>query len=213
MPTDGPQGVELNRGAVTGEATSAYHGDDGSGNSKWYHHNAKDDGADVALGATADAAVTNPASSGSLIALVKGWLTGLGAQADAAATSGDGSLIALVKGVRSLLTTYFATPVNASTTALASSLVIKASAGTLWGLQGYHSGAAVGYIQLHNTTTVPIDTAVPVVVIKVPAGESFSIDFGRVGRKFATGITAVLSTTGPTKTLGAAEAWIDAQYT
>jgi hypothetical protein len=44
------------------------------------------DGADVALGAKADAAVTDPTASGNLIALAKGWLTGLGQKADAAWT-------------------------------------------------------------------------------------------------------------------------------
>jgi hypothetical protein len=51
------------------------------------------------LGTTADAAVTNPASSASLISLAKGWLTGLGAVADAAWTSGSGSVIALLKAI------------------------------------------------------------------------------------------------------------------
>jgi hypothetical protein len=57
------------------------------------------DGANVALGAKADAAVTDPTASGSLIALAKGWLTGLGQKADAAWSSGSGSVIALLKAI------------------------------------------------------------------------------------------------------------------
>lgn len=65
------------------------------------------DGNDAAMGAKADAAVTNPASTASLIAVTKGVLTGVnstvtgvGAIADAAVVNaGNGSVIAQLKGV------------------------------------------------------------------------------------------------------------------
>lgn len=101
---------------------------------------------------------------------------------------------------------------NATTTALATSLVIKASAGTLYRLTGVNTNAATRYIQIHNTTSQPADASVPAVVIEVPAGKSFTYDPGIYGRRFATGITVVNSTTVATLTAGAADSWFDAQY-
>jgi hypothetical protein len=71
------QGSTLNQGAVTLTETSAEHGDDGSGNVKWFHNHAVDDGANVALGATTDAAITNPSTDGTLIGYTRGVLTHL----------------------------------------------------------------------------------------------------------------------------------------
>lgn len=101
---------------------------------------------------------------------------------------------------------------NASTTAYAASLVIKASAGTLYGLSGYNSKTSTQFIQLHDAASLPADTAVPKVVISVPASSAFAIDFGQRGRAFATGIVICNSSTGPTKTIGAADIWADTQF-
>lgn len=103
-------------------------------------------------------------------------------------------------------------PTNVSSTALEASHVIKASAGTLLGVTGYNNKSSAQFIQLHNTTTVPADTAVPVVVITVPASSNFSIDFGTYGRRFATGISICNSSTAATKTVGSADCWFDAQF-
>lgn len=103
-------------------------------------------------------------------------------------------------------------PSNATVAAYAASLVVKASAGTLFGLSGYNSKVSAQFIQLHDAAALPADTAVPVVVITVPAGANFAIDFGVYGRRFATGIVVTNSSTGPTKTIGAADCWFDAQY-
>lgn len=102
---------------------------------------------------------------------------------------------------------------NAATTAYAASLVVKASAGTLYGITGYNSKASAQFIQLHDATALPSDTAVPKVVITVPATSNFSIDFGNYGRSFATGIVVANSSTGQTLTTASADCWIDAQYT
>jgi hypothetical protein len=230
-------GQSVNQDAQ-GVKTSAVYGNRGDGTSEWYETARIFDGGNVTQGARADAAVTDPTASGSLVALLKGILSflrvsaaGLGKAEDAVAVSGDTGVMALA--VRRDTPTsdaaagdYHALHVdalgrlrvveaareltNATTTALASSLVVKATPGTLYGIQGYTTAAQ--FIHLYNATSLPADAAVPVVVIPVEADKPFSIDFGKYGRAFSTGIVVGNSTTGPTKTLGAANTWIDAQY-
>lgn len=100
---------------------------------------------------------------------------------------------------------------NATTDALAASKVVKAAAGTLYGVSGFNSGPTQ-YIQIHDAAALPANGAVPILPIEVPAGKPFAIDFGAKGRAFATGIVVCNSTTLATKTLGAADSWFDAQY-
>jgi hypothetical protein len=102
---------------------------------------------------------------------------------------------------------------NASSTAgYEASRIVKASAGAVFGVSGYNSKASAQFIQLHDSTTVPADTAVPVVTITVPASSNFSISWGIYGRVFANGIVICNSSTGPTKTLGSADVFFDVQY-
>lgn len=101
---------------------------------------------------------------------------------------------------------------NITTSAYATNLIVKASSGRLYRIAGYNSLASAQFIQIHNTTSLPADTAVPVFILTVPASSNFSVDFGRFGRYFSTGITVCNSSTGPTKTIGAANLFIDAGY-
>jgi hypothetical protein len=97
-----------------------------------------------------------------------------------------------------------------SSTAYEASHVLKASAGTLYEVSFYNSSASAQFYQLHNSATLPADTAVPVRIINVPAGGMGSFDFGLRGRPFSTGIVVTNSSTGPTKTIGAADSFYDA---
>lgn len=86
------------------------------------------------------------------------------------------------------------------TTAVAASLVLKAAAGNLYGVNVCTGGTA-GYLMLLNLTSSPADGAVtPAKVWALAANSSFSVEFNPPLR-FSTGCTAVFSSTGPfTKT-------------
>ena len=104
-------------------------------------------------------------------------------------------------------------PSNVSSTAYEASHVVKSSAGVLFSMTGHNSANAGQFIQFHNATSLPADTAVPVLIFFVPSKTSFSLDFGgKFGRYFSTGIVVCNSSTGPTKTIGAANCWFDVQY-
>lgn len=229
-----------------GIRTSADYGDTGAGVTNWAEITKSADGGHVTTGAKADAAVTDPTSSGSIIALLKGLLsfarvstTGILKGEDAAHASGDSGVMSL--GVRndaratrtsadgdyasvSLAPAgqIFNSPVPenssgwalsaAASAALAASLIIKASAGKLFKLQIVNTNAVARYFQVHNSATLPADTAVPVFLISVPALSSIEVDFTVYGRYFSTGIVICNSTTAATKTIGAADAWFNALY-
>ncbi len=104
-------------------------------------------------------------------------------------------------------------PANATSTAYETNRVAKNSAGVLYSITGYNARTTPQFIQLHNTTSLPADTAVPVIIFLVSGSSNFSFSCDKFGRYFSTGITVCNSTTGPTKTIGAADCWFDIQYT
>jgi hypothetical protein len=101
---------------------------------------------------------------------------------------------------------------NHTTVAYVNGTVVKNAPGTLYGLTGYNSKATAQFIQIHDSASVPSDAAVPKIIISIPATSSFSLDFPIPGRIFDNGITICNSSTGPTKTIGSADIWIDAQF-
>lgn len=99
-----------------------------------------------------------------------------------------------------------------SSTAYEASHVIKASAGRLFGVIGYNSKTSAQFIQIHDSATVPANTAVPIMVIPVSAQDSFFISMGDFPYPFTNGIVVCNSSTAPTKTIGSADCFFTAVY-
>ena len=98
-----------------------------------------------------------------------------------------------------------------ATTALAAGGVIKNQSGYLIAIHGYNSGPTQ-FLHIYNTTAVPADTAVPILVIKINGSDNFYIDTTDRGMPFTTGISWSNSSTLVTKTAGAADIWLVAEY-
>lgn len=101
-------------------------------------------------------------------------------------------------------------PLNAQTAALAASLAVKASLGTLYGITGYSTTAQ--FLQVHNKATAAVNTDVPLLVIPIAANAAFNIDLGVYGLNCTKGIQIANSTTGPTLTAGGSDTFITARY-
>lgn len=134
------------------------------------------------LGERSDSAVTSPSSSGSVIALLKGVLS---------------------RGDRQLS--------NSTSTALEATRVVKASAGTLFGLTGHVDTA--GYVWVCNKASAPSGSSDNLLFpVKVSAAGPFSVDLGRFGRYCSTGIAVGFSSSATTWSSGGSNMWVDAQY-
>lgn len=97
-------------------------------------------------------------------------------------------------------------------TAYEASRLAKASAGVVRSITGYNSLGSAQFIQLHNAASLPANGVVPDVIITVPASSNFTIDLGENGYYCSTGIVACNSSTGATKTIGAADCWFTVSF-
>jgi hypothetical protein len=222
-----------------GKFTLGEYANRGDAVDKWIIWVRSANGGFVAVGATTDAASIT--GDGSVIALLKGIRAIAKREDDAHATNDYGFPAWMVRNdglaARGADNDYgpaavgqggelFATPcpplnatsavavalTEAASTVLEASRIIKASAGTLFRLGFYNSNAAARFVLLHNSATLPADAVAPMHFWPVDPGKRIDLDFGRYGIRCSAGITVCLSTTGPTKTIGAAEAWFNAGY-
>jgi hypothetical protein len=105
----------------------------------------------------------------------------------------------------------FQEPFNSTSNAYEKSRLVSTSESRLFGFSGYNSGAAQ-FILVFDATALPAEGAAPDMIIAAGATSNFSAYFGSVGRWMYQGIVLCNSSTGPTKTIGAADCWFDVQY-
>ena len=125
---------------------------------------------------------------------------GAGGSASPAGTSADPSFTTASNAPSASPTTALS---RVFTTAAAGSLIVKASAGNLYGYN-IVSGASAGYVMIFDSATVPADgTVTPKLCLAIAANASIQADRD-VPIRFTSGIAMVFSTTGPfTKTISA----------
>ena len=105
---------------------------------------------------------------------------------------------------------------SAVTAATTNGAAVRTSAGTLWSVSVANTTAATAFIKLYNKASAPtVGTDVPVITIPVAAGEYKTVDYGRLGMRFGTGIAvAVTGAMGATDTTAvAAGAQVMLSYT
>jgi hypothetical protein len=102
-------------------------------------------------------------------------------------------------------------PLNKHSNAYAASISVLSGPGLLYGFAVYNSNAATQFIQLHDSATLPPDGKEPVMFWPVATASTLSIGY-LPGRSFQRGVVLCNSSTGPTKTIGAADCFFDAQY-
>jgi hypothetical protein len=100
----------------------------------------------------------------------------------------------------------FAQEINLYSSAAAeASAVVKSSSGRIYMLVGHSTSGSDQWIQVHNTTSLPANGAVPVISFKATAGKNFSFSIPEPGIPLNTGIVVCNSSTQLTKTIGSAD--------
>jgi hypothetical protein len=93
------------------------------------------------------------------------------------------------------------------------SAIPKNAAGSFYGFTGFNSGPAQ-WIMVFDSATLPVDgTAPKIAPVYAPTNSNFSFNWGQYPIAFANGVVICNSTTGPTKTLGAANCLYTVGYT
>jgi hypothetical protein len=154
------------------------------------------DGWDVTKGAKADSACGTATGTCSIVALLKYLNTAAGlplpAQSGTTTNIGMVNVQAAANGGASTTGNIAAN----NTTAV----VVKASAGTLYGVQLAGIGSAPAYLKIYNATSATCGSGTPVKRLMIPAastaanGAGSNITFGAAGVAFGTGITYCVTT-------------------
>ena len=85
------------------------------------------------------------------------------------------------------------------------SAVVKAAACRLLFLHFYNANAAARWLQVFDSATLPADTAIPLLTFPVAIAGTFTLNLAPLGLLMRKGIVVCNSSTGPTKTIGAAD--------
>lgn len=93
----------------------------------------------------------------------------------------------------------------------ASSIVVKPGAGILYGFTVYNSNASAQFVQVFDLADLPADGVIPACLFSVAATSDKGVEWLN-GRPFLTGCVLCNSSTGATKTIGAADCFFDVQY-
>jgi hypothetical protein len=103
-------------------------------------------------------------------------------------------------------------PVNATSPALASSIVAHTGTCRLYGFTATSTNVAAQFILVFDEIKLPGNGAIPKLAVNVAAASPAGAYWGSVGRWFNRGIILANSTTQGTLTLGAADTIFDVQY-
>ena len=102
-------------------------------------------------------------------------------------------------------------PLNIHSNVYENARVVKSGPGILYGFSVYNSKASAQFIQVFDAASLPADTAVPAAVFTVAASSNLAANW-LPGRTFLYGCVICNSSTGPTKTIGSADCFIDVQF-
>jgi hypothetical protein len=91
-------------------------------------------------------------------------------------------------------TAVTATPANGTNYSLVAAAttnaaVVKSTGGNLYEITVSNQSAATVYVKLYNKATAPtVGTDTPIVTLPVAAASSINVEFGQIGKRFASGI-------------------------
>jgi hypothetical protein len=103
-------------------------------------------------------------------------------------------------------------PLNATSPALAASMVAKAGEGKLFGFTVSSTNAVAQFVLCFDAITVPAAGAVPLFAFPIAGSNIVSAYYGSTGRWFDRGIVLCNSSTFVTLTIGTADCLFDVQY-
>lgn len=102
-------------------------------------------------------------------------------------------------------------PISSRSAVYEASRMAYAGECVLYGFHVYNSKVSQQFILLFDAEAIPADGQVPEVFWTVPASSQLDVAYTPHGRPHRQGITLCNSSTGPTKTIGAADCWFDVQ--
>ena len=82
----------------------------------------------------------------------------------------------------------------------------------VYGITVYSSKASSQWILMFDRSSLPADTAVPLMAFPIAAASNLGLYYGEMGRLFRQGLVLCTSSTDTTKTLASADCLFDVEY-